>query len=149
MDTARVRERAQAFIDALHTLEQADGDGAAEVGALVELYADDARLTNSALRLHDEERRGREGAREFWGEYKRTIGQGYSDFYQVAVNDQAAGLFWVTRIQADGKGETAYDGTSLLVFGDDGRIVHFQGYYDTRQLNHAVGAGEGGSPARR
>lgn len=146
MESAQVRERAQEFIDALHALEQAEGEGAAEIGRMVELYAGDGRITNSALRLHEDDRTGKDGAREFWSEYKRTLGKGYSEFHQVAVNEEAAGLFWVTKIHRDGSGEASYDGTTLLVFDGDGKIKHFQGYYDTRQLNRAVGAGEGGSP---
>jgi hypothetical protein len=137
---AEVRERAQQFIDALHSLEKTDGPGEAELDALVGLFADDARLTNAALRLTNEERRGTEAIRTFWADYKKTVGKAYSDFHQVTVNDHAAGLFWVTRGTANGDPDAIhYDGTTLLVFNDKGKIEFFQGYYDTHQLNRQLG----------
>jgi ketosteroid isomerase-like protein len=141
MEQQRVRELAQQFIDGLHALEQAEGDGQAEVAALVALYADDAHLTNAALKLVSDERRGRDAIAKFWGEYKRTLGRAYSDFHQVTTNETAAGLFWVTRgTNVDGQQDAvAYDGATLLVFDDAGKITFFQGYYDTRQLNREMG----------
>ena len=131
---------AQQFIDALHALEQG---GENDADALAALFSDDAHLTNAALRLAGVERRGREAVGHFWREYKRTVGTAYSEFHQVTVNAEAAGLFWTTRITGgDGASESAaYDGTSLLVFDETGKIRFFQGYYDTRELNHATGVG--------
>lgn len=142
MKKHEVRELADRFIDALHALEKSkNGDAAPALEKLVSLYADDAHLTNAALRLTNEERTGREQIRAFWDEYKKTLGEAYSEFHQVTVNGEAAGLFWVTKgTSADGTPDAVhYDGTTLLVFDDEGKISRFQGYYDTRQLNRQMG----------
>lgn len=138
---ADTRQQADAFISALHDLETSTGDSDAALDAIVALYADDATLTNSALKLTGEERQGKDAIRTFWSEYKKTFGKAYSDFHQITTNDDAAGLFWVTRAtNADGQEDAvAYDGTTLLVFDGEGKISHFQGYYDTRQLNRQMG----------
>lgn len=138
---ANIQEQADQFIEALHQLEKGSDNTDAALDAISALYADDATLTNAALRLTNEERKGREQIRAFWADYKRTLGDSYSEFHQVAVNDQAAGLFWVTRGQgAQGEPDKVhYDGTTLLVFNAEGKIAHFHGYYDTRQLNRQMG----------
>lgn len=137
MDQQQVQQLAQQFIDALHTLEQGDVE---QVDQLVGLYSDDARLVNAALKLAGQERTGQEGTRQFWTEYRRTFGEAYSDFYQVTINDQAAGLFWTTKGTGNNGQPMEYDGVSLLVFDDQGKIKLFRGYYDTRELSREVGA---------
>jgi len=136
MEHEQLHDLAQSFIDALHTLEQGGED---DVDAIVALFADDARLTNAALRLAGEERQGQDGARQFWSEYRRTFGQARSDFFKVTVGDDAAGLFWTTKGTGNNGQPMEYDGSSLLVFNDDGEISLFRGYYDTRELSRAVG----------
>lgn len=137
MDQQQVQQLAQQFIDALHTLEQGNVE---HVDQLVGLYSDDARLVNAALKLAGQERTGQDGARQFWTEYRRTFGEAYSDFYQVTINDQAAGLFWTTKGTGNNGQPMEYDGVSLLVFDDQGKIQLFRGYYDTRELSREVGA---------
>ena len=137
MDQQQVQQLAQQFIDALHTLEQGDVQ---DVDQLVGLYSDEARLVNAALKLAGQERTGQDGARQFWTEYRRTFGEAFSEFYQVTVNDQAAGLFWTTKGTGNDGQPMEYDGVSLLVFDDQGKIKLFRGYYDTRELSREVGA---------
>jgi hypothetical protein len=140
-DEITVREQAQRFIDALHALE-VDTTGEDEViSDLDDLFADDANLTNAALKLAHEERKGREEIRAFWRDYKKTLGKSYSHFHQVIADDTAAGLFWVTKgTDAGGHPDSVYyDGATLLTFDDVGRITFLQGYYDTRQLNQELG----------
>lgn len=137
MDQQQTRDLAQTFIDALHTLEQGSVD---DVDALVALFSDDARLINAALKLAGDERRGQDGARSFWQEYRRTFGEAYSEFFQVTTSDDAAGLFWTTKGTGNDGQPMEYDGVSLLVFDDQGKIARFRGYYDTRELGRAVGA---------
>jgi ketosteroid isomerase-like protein len=137
MDQQQVQQLAQQFIDALHTLEQGSDQ---DVDQLVALYSDDARLVNAALKLAGQERSGQDGAREFWSEYRRTFGEAFSEFYQVTVNEQAAGLFWTTKGTGNDGQPMEYDGVSLLVFNDQGKIALFRGYYDTRELSREVGA---------
>ncbi len=137
MDQQEVQNLAQQFIDALHKLEGGDADTADEI---VELFSDDAHLTNAALQLAGQEHTGREGIREFWREYRRTFGEIYSDFHHITTSSDAAGLFWTAKGTGNNGQPLQYDGVTLLVYGDDGKISRFQGYYDTRQLSREVGA---------
>lgn len=137
MDQQQVQQLAQQFIDALHALEQGDVEN---VDQLAGMYSDDARLVNAALKLAGQERSGQDGARQFWTEYRHTFGAAYSEFYQVTVNEQAAGLFWTTKGTGNDGQPMEYDGVSLLVFDDQGKIKLFRGYYDTRELSREVGA---------
>jgi len=136
MDQQQAHKLAQQFIDALHKLEQGNVE---DVDDLVALYSDDARLINAALKLAGEERNGQDGAREFWTDYRRTFGEAYSDFYQVTANEESAGLFWTTKGTGNDGQPMEYDGVSLLVFNEQGKIKLFRGYYDTRELSRAVG----------
>ena len=137
MDQQQSRQLAQEFIDALHTLEQGSPD---DVEAIVALFSDEARLVNAALKLAGEERHGQDGARSFWTEYRRTFGEAHSDFFQITANDESAGLFWTTKGTGNNGQPMEYDGVSLLVFDDAGKITLFRGYYDTRELGREVGA---------
>ncbi len=137
MDRQQVHTLAQQFIDALHKLEQGDADAADQI---TQLFSDDAQLTNAALQLASEEHTGREGIRKFWSEYRRTFGEIYSDFHHTTTNNEAAGLFWTAKGTGNKGQPLQYDGATLLVYGDDGKISRFQGYYDTRQLSRDVGA---------
>jgi len=122
---------AQQFIDALHALEKGTEE---HVAPLAKLFADDARITNAALQLVDKEETGRDGATHFWTEYKATLGECFSTFHHVTIDENAAGLFWTTEGNGpDGNG-VKYDGVSLLEFDSDGKIKFFRGYYDTRDL---------------
>ena len=128
MDTQAL---AQTFIDALHALEKG---AESEVAPLTELFADNARITNAALQLVDKEEAGRDGATHFWTEYKRTLGECFSTFHHITIDENAAGLFWTTEGRGpDGNG-VKYDGVSLLEFDESGKIGFFRGYYDTRDL---------------
>jgi ketosteroid isomerase-like protein len=125
---------ARQFIDALHRLEGDERD----LDGIVGLFADDARLTNAALALVGEERTGKDGIRKFWEEYRGTFERARSEFHQVTHNEQAAGLFWTTTGTGNDGQQIAYDGASLLIFGQDGKIAQFRGYYDTLQITRTV-----------
>ncbi len=144
MDQQQAHTMAQQFIDALHTLEQGD---ASNVDALAELFSDDAILVNASLKLAGDERHGKQGAKDFWTEYRKTFGEAFSDFFQVTVNEQAAGLFWTTKGTGNDGQPMEYDGVSLLVFNDEGKITTFRGYYDTRELSRSIGV-EGKQPTQ-
>ena len=129
------QQLAEQFIDALHTFE----DGTPEdTAALVEMYADDAVIINAALKLVGQDRRGRDGASQFWREYRSTFGKVRSEFFQITNNDESAGLFWTTKGTDNENSPLEYDGVSLLVFNDQGKITLFRGYYDTRELSRQV-----------
>ncbi|GAB4198040.1 MAG: hypothetical protein OHK0022_16810 [Roseiflexaceae bacterium] len=129
---------AQRFIDALHALEQGD-EG--QVEQIVALFSEEARLTNAALQLIGRKHQGREGARTFWTEYRRSFREIYSEFFQITSNDEAAGLFWTSKGSDPDGNPFSYDGVTLLVFDGDGLIRLFRGYYDTREMSRSVPAG--------
>jgi hypothetical protein len=66
MDETTIRAKAEEFIEALHALENAETGSDELLDGLTSLYAQDARLTNSALRLTNEEMTGQEAIRTFW-----------------------------------------------------------------------------------
>jgi len=139
MDAKQANTLAQQFIDALHALERGDEKS---VGDLVALYSDDAQITNAALKLAGKERHGQDGAHEFWTEYRRTFKDIYSDFAQVTTNDKSVGLFWTAKGTGTEGKPIEYDGVTLLVFNEDGKIKQFRGYYDTRSLDKTVSANQ-------
>ncbi len=131
-------ELANTFIEALHALERGSID---QVDGIVALFAADAVLSNAALRLAGEERRGTAQIRAFWASYREALGTMYSEFHAVTISEDTAGLFWTTR--GIGEGETderTYDGATMLLFNSDGKIGRFHGYYDTAQLKREIAA---------
>lgn len=137
MTSQNIKDRSRQFVAALHAIEQ-QAEGAIET--MVALFSDDARISNAALKLAGEERSGHAGVREFWTEYRRTFREVQTEFYTTMGHDCATGLFWTTR-GVDVLGQPVeYDGASLLVFDDDGKIMLFRGYYDTRELSRKVAA---------
>jgi ketosteroid isomerase-like protein len=142
MNQEQVTQLAQQFIDALHALEAGSAD---DVDQIADLFSDDSQVINAALKLAGESRTGRDGARAFWTEYRKTFGEARSEFFQITANGEAAGLFWTTKGTGNDGQPMEYDGVSLLVFNDEGKIRLFRGYYDTREVSRAVGAS--GQPA--
>jgi ketosteroid isomerase-like protein len=142
MNQEQVTQLAQQFIDALHALEAGSAD---DVDQIADLFSDDSQVINAALKLAGESRTGRDGARAFWTEYRKTFGEARSEFFQITANEEAAGLFWTTKGTGNDGQPMEYDGVSLLVFNDEGKIRLFRGYYDTREVSRAVGAS--GPPA--
>lgn len=135
MDFQRTRELAQAFAEALHGVDRRE-EGAIE--RMVANYSPEARLTNAALKLAGEERNGPEGARAFWEQYQNSFREASTEFFELTASERGAGLFWTTR-GTDAAGDAfTYDGVTLLIFDDAGRIVLFRGYYDTRELSKRV-----------
>ncbi len=126
-----ISQLAQQFIDSLHALEKGSLE---HVAPLVELFAADVRLTNAALQLTGKEETGLEGATRFWSEYKKSLSDCFSTFHHVTVDENAAGLFWTTEGSANDNQPVKYDGVSLLEYSEDGKIIFFRGYYDTRDL---------------
>jgi hypothetical protein len=133
MKRKQVKELAEEFIDALHALEE---HGEERLDAIVDLFADNASLTNAAL--DGKELSGTDGVRQFWSEYRKTFGDVRSEFSHVLVSDEAAGLFWRTEATSRNGNTLAYHGVSLLEYSDDGMISFFRGYYDTRELGREL-----------
>lgn len=119
------QRRAQAFVDALHELEEAG-----EVEPIVSLYAEGADISNPVTR---HEHQGPDGARDFWSSYRGTFDEIHSDFRHVLEDGDTAILEWTSRGRAADGGEIGYGGVSVLEFEGD-RIRSFRTYFDTRNL---------------
>ena len=123
--------RAKRFAEALHALD----DDAGALEGMVELFSEQAALTNAATELTGDSFDGRDGARTFWTEYRAQFEEAETEFHHVtAGEDGSAGLFWSTRGKAASGESLDYAGATLLVFDGDGQVERFHGYYDTRQL---------------
>lgn len=131
MNEQQARDIADRFIDQLHRLE--DGDKAVADG-LADMFADSAELTNPVIENHGGSRRGREQIAAFWRQYADTFGEIHSEFFDITTSDHSAGLFWRSSGMDPTGRPMEYDGVSLLVFDDGGKITRFQGFFDTRRL---------------
>lgn len=120
---------ADEFIAALHELENGDNteDAAATLAAL---FSVEATLANAAQELNGKKVEGRDAIHRFWVNYKNELGAARSKFHHITTSEKAAGLFWTTQSQ----NAHDYHGATLLEFGEDGLILYFRGYYDTREL---------------
>ena len=121
---------AQTFIDALHALEKGGGT---ENELLAQLFSPNAEIANSALENAGRKIVGRDEIASFWAEYKSALGDCFSNFHHVTVDENSAGLFWTTDGQNNGAA-VSYHGATLLQFDENGLINFFRGYYDTREL---------------
>lgn len=130
MDQQQARQLAQQFIDQLHQVE--DGSPAS-IDTLVGMFSDDAELSNTVIQNQKGCLVGRDNIARFWREYASSFGSIHSDFFDVTTSDHSAGLFW----RSSGTGQSglpvSYEGVSLLMFDDAGKIRQFRGYFDPRQ----------------
>lgn len=133
MDQQQIRGIADRFIDALHGVEDGDASSAQRIA---ELFAEDAQLSNSIM-AHQQgthQYSGREHIANFWRAYRESFQDIHSEFDEITLNDQAAGLFWRSS-GADKQGRPLnYEGVSLLELNDAGQIQRFKAYFDSRQV---------------
>ena len=122
---------ANRFIEQLHRLE--DGDRTV-ADHLADMFADNAELTNPAIERDGSSLHGREQIAAFWREYADTFGEIHSEFFDLTTSPHSAGLFWRSTGTSRSGEALDYDGVSLLVFDQDGKIARFQGFFDTRRL---------------
>jgi hypothetical protein len=135
MDQQQARHMADRFIAELHRVEEGDAVG---IDTLADMFADNAELTNTLIEEEGGSRTGREKIAGFWREYTASFGNIHSEFFDVTTSDHSAGLFWrSTGTDAAGQ-PMAYEGVSLLVFDEAGKIVRFKGYFDRRQTTSKV-----------
>lgn len=133
MDQQQIKGMADDFIHRLHKVEQGDPES---VETLVDLFADDAELSNPVAERNGRAYRGREAVERFWREYRGLFREVHSEFVDVTAGDHSAGLFWRSRgVDATGA-RLEYDGVSLLEFDDQGKIRRFRGYFDSNSLHH-------------
>lgn len=133
MDPNQTRKLAEQFIERLLRFEE---DGGSTLDDLVELFAEDAEIETPALDLVAQPRAGMGELRRFWQSYRDVLGSAESRFFRVTASEDAAGLFWTTRAAGpDGRG-IEYDGATLLVFDDAGRIARLRAYFNVGDLSH-------------
>ncbi|MCY1018400.1 nuclear transport factor 2 family protein [Pyxidicoccus sp. MSG2] len=127
-------ERAQRFVDALLKLEEhGDLDG------LVSLFSDDAQVSNAAsARVF----RGQDGARQFWKEYKGTLGQVRSTFRNMIEAGDRVALEWETQGTAHNGSAVSYEGVSIIEW--DGDVIRrFYAYFDPHALGQELSQNTG------
>jgi len=125
-------ERAQRFVDALTRLEE-NGD----VEPLLELFSEDAQVSNVASRrtFH-----GRDGARDFWREYKGMLRQVKSTFRNMIEAGDRVALEWESSGTAHNGAAVDYEGVSIIEWDGD-RISRFYAYFDPRVLGLELSQG--------
>ena len=134
MDQQQVRGMADTFIAHLHSVEEGDAAG---IDTIVAMFADDAELSNPLVQRNGGQRKGRDEIARFWREYRGVFRDIHSEFIDVTASDHSAGLFWrSTGTDAGGK-PLEYEGVSLLIFNEHGKIRQFKGYFDSRQVGTA------------
>ncbi len=117
------------FIAALGKLEATH-----EVETIVSTFAEDCELGNAATpkRLS-----GREGAREFWRQYRDTFSEMKSTFRNVIATRDRAALEWATRGTVHDGAEVSYEGVSILEL-EEGAIKRFHAYFDSKELSRQI-----------
>ncbi len=89
------------------------------------LFGDDAELANLT-----HERKGRDGARQFWAEYLRAFQSVQSDFFAVHEGDGFAVLEWTSTGRLPTGTPVTYKGVSVLETAG-GLVRKFRTYYDS------------------
>ena len=118
------QDRAARFADALQRYEQ-DGDLDAFVDGVfadeVELYRPEQQQALS----------GRDGARQFWQQYRAQFDEIHSEFDRVAEGGDLGVLEWRSEGRRSSGEPISYAGVSLLDLDDAGRVRRFATYFDT------------------
>src|SRR5215217_2764699 len=99
------------FIDGLEKLEQSR-----DLEVLISAFAENCSVSNVVTPA---EFKGREGARDFWAQYRDTFGQMQSTFRNVIVIEGRAALEWSTEGTTVGGEPVNYDGVSVLEIEGD------------------------------
>ena len=120
--------KADAFIAALHTLEDSR-----DTGPIAALFAPDADVSNPLVKHAAE---GRQGAEAFWSGYRAAFETIHSEFRNIVENDDVSILEWVSEGTAK-EGAVRYGGTSVIEHGTSG-IIAFRAYFDPTQVLPAV-----------
>lgn len=110
----------QRFIDGLRRAEDEH-----QPGPVADLFGDDAELANLT-----HERKGRDGARQFWSEYLNAFKSVRSEFFAVNEADGFAVLEWTSAGELPTGAPIAYKGVSVLETAG-GVVRKFRTYYDS------------------
>ncbi|WP_043428440.1 nuclear transport factor 2 family protein [Cystobacter fuscus] len=125
-------ERARRFADALTRLEETG-----EMEALLELFGEDAQVSNVASQrtFH-----GKDGAQDFWREYKGLLRQVKSTFRNMIESGDRVALEWESNGTAHNGAVVNYEGVSIIEW-DGERISRFYAYFDPRVLGMELSRG--------
>ena len=123
--------RASAFAEALQQFEQ-DRD----LDAFARVFSDDVELLRPERRSGET---GRDGVATFWQSYLDQFGEIRSTFSRVVEDGDLGELEWSSRGTLGSGTPVEYEGVSLLVFAQDGRVARFATYYDTAALAARLG----------
>jgi ketosteroid isomerase-like protein len=110
----------QRFIDGLRSAEEAH-----DPGPVAALFGDDAELSNLT-----HQRKGKDGARQFWAEYLNAFKSVRSDFFAVNEADGFAALEWTSTGELPTGVPIKYKGISVLETAG-GVVRGFRTYYDS------------------
>lgn len=125
-------ERAQRFVEALTQLEETG-----EMEALLALFGEDSQVSNvvSHRTFH-----GRDGARDFWTEYKGMLQQVTSTFRNMIESGDRVALEWESSGTAHNGAAVSYEGVSIIEW--DGELIsRFYAYFDPRVLGLELSRG--------
>jgi ketosteroid isomerase-like protein len=125
-------ERAQRFVDALAKLEE-NGD----FEPLLALFGEGSQVSNVASRRTHH---GRDGARDFWREYKGMLRQVKSTFRNMIESGDRVALEWESSGTAHNGAAVDYEGVSIIEWDGD-RISRFYAYFDPRVLGMELSHG--------
>jgi len=117
---------ADRFVEGLWALEAPDRD----LDAIVAVFADDAAVGNVVA---GEMFQGRDGARNFWREYRSMFDDMRSEFRTRTIQDDRAVLEWETHGTLARGGKAAYRGVSVLEVDGD-RVRRFTAYFNPGDL---------------
>lgn len=116
-------DRAQAFMDALQTLEQNN-----DPETLAALFTDDASLVRMTHKTYE----GHDDIRRFWSEYLEPFDDLATEFFNVTEDDDGAVLEWETKGTLAGGKPIHYRGVSSLSYDGEGdKVKAFRTYYDS------------------
>lgn len=110
----------QRFIDGLQQSEKENSPD-----PVAALFADGSELANLT-----HERKGRDGARQFWAEYLQAFKRIRSEFFAVNEGKDFAVLEWTSTGELPTGVPITYKGVSVLELAG-GRVAKFRTYYDS------------------
>ena len=125
-------ERARRFVDALTRLEETG-----ELEPLLALFSDEAEVSNvvSHRTFH-----GKDGARDFWAEYKGMLRQVKSTFRNLIESGDRVALEWESSGSAHNGAAVNYEGVSIIEW--EGELIsRFYAYFDPRVLGQELSQG--------
>lgn len=98
-----------------------------QVDALVELFSEDANLSNLAMHQPIQ---GKEAIRQFWQNYLSVFDRIHSQFTHTSEGNGTITLEWISEGALSSGEPFSYRGVSILE-AQNGQVQHFRTYYDS------------------